>query len=126
VEILFELLFELVFELAGEFLFELGGSRLKKARGRPNHHPVAATLGFLLVGGALGWALVWLFPQPFLSSGRLPGLSLVVSPLLAGTAMHFWGEYRRSHGRSTTNLATFYGGATFAFGVALVRVLGTR
>jgi hypothetical protein len=53
----------------------------------------------------------------------IPRISLVIAPLVAGVCMHFLGEWRRRQDRKPTALATFTGGATFAFGMALVRFL---
>ena len=61
------------------------------------------------------------FPTHLLGSPLVPGASLVISPLLNGTLMHYYGSWhaRRQLGRSS--VATFWGGALFAFGFALVR-----
>ena len=53
----------------------------------------------------------------------IPGISLVIAQLVAGVCMHFLGEWRRRQDCKPTALATFTGGATFAFGMALVRFL---
>jgi hypothetical protein len=47
--------------------------------------------------------------------------SLLVVPILVGGSLHWFGAWRRRHGHSTTRLATFYGGASFALGSAVVR-----
>jgi len=50
-------------------------------------------------------------------------LGLVLAPLATGAAMHAFGARRRRHGRATSGLATFWGGAAFAFAMALARWL---
>jgi hypothetical protein len=51
----------------------------------------------------------------------LPGLSLVLSPIATGIAMHWIGEFWSDRGRDRPALFTFGAGALFAFGMALVR-----
>jgi hypothetical protein len=120
---LLQFLFELLFQGLLEVLFELGASSYKDTHGRSNHHPIIAAIGYFLVGAALGGVSLLIWPNRFFEPGPIPGLSLVLSPVAAGVAMHAWGAYRSSRGHVTTNLATFLGGAAFAFGTALVRFL---
>jgi hypothetical protein len=47
----------------------------------------------------------------------------VLSPMLAGLVMHYYGRWRESRGSEPSYTATFLGGALFAFGMALVRFL---
>jgi len=125
-DFLLELLFELVFEIGGEFLIELGFGGVKEAFGRKNHHPVVATLGYLVLGGMLGGLSLLVWPERVVRQGPVPGLSLIIGPVVSGLAMHLLGEFRRAQGHSPTNLATFPGGAAFAFGCALARFVGVR
>ena len=122
-EILLGLLLQLVFEVFGEILLELGLGAFKAVFERENRDPVVASLGYFLLGGALGGLSLWLFPGRFLRPGPIPGLSLVIAPLAGGTTMHLWGKYRRVRGHSTTNLATFHCGAALLFSYSLVRLL---
>jgi len=47
----------------------------------------------------------------------------VVAPLVVGAALHGVGVWRRRCGHATTHLATFYGGAAFAFAYGVTRLL---
>jgi hypothetical protein len=129
-EVLLEILLELVVEVLGqaimEILAELGLASLKAAFERPNRSPILAGLGYLLLGGALGGLSLLVRRERFFQPGPMPGLSLIVSPLCVGLIMHAWGRYRRQRGHTTTNLATFGGGAAFAFGSAVVRLIWIR
>lgn len=125
-ELLLELLIELVFEIGGEVVLDLGVAGFKTARGRQNHHPVVAALGYFVLGGLVGGASLLVWSGRVLRPGPVPGLSLVVGPLLSGAAMHLWGQFRRAQGHSPSNLATFLGGAAFALGCALARFFGMR
>jgi len=120
----------LFLELAGEVLleglFELGIESFQRARGRSNRHPVTAAIGYLLVGAAIGGLWGWLAPARVVSVPLVPGASLLLGPLAAGAAMEAWGRYRRASGRATSNLATWYGGAAFALGIAIVRFFWVR
>lgn len=92
----------------GEFLDFVPGNRFLAALGY-------ATLGFTL--GALSSLLL---PQPVLPQPATRGISLAISPVVSGLAMHLWGSWRA---RGPQGLATFWGGASFAFGCALGRFL---
>ena len=120
---LLQLLFEGLGQWLLEVLWELGSSSYKATYGRPNHHPIIAAIGYFLVGAAVGAVSLLAWSERFFEPGPIPGLSLLLSPICAGVAMHVWGAYRRTRGHVTTNLATFLGGAAFAPGTALVRFL---
>ncbi len=119
-------LLQLFLEIFAEALLELGLSGLKEALGRANRNPLLAALGYLVVGGMVGGISIWLWPERLLRGGPVPGLSLLVSPLAGGAAMEAWGRFRRGRGHETTNLATFLGGAAFALGYAVVRLMWVR
>lgn len=90
---------------------------------RPTSSVVVGT-GCFITGAALG--LVWSldFPQRLTApTHAIPGLSIVLAPLATGLAMHVYGKWRRNDGGQPSRLATFWGGALFAFGVALARFL---
>ena len=121
IELFFEILFEFVAELVLEILVELGlGALLSPSSGK-ERHAALAYLGIVLMGAIAGFLFSLAVPKPVLSQTPVPGLSLVLSPLLAGTSMMALGRWRRSKGRNATRLATFFGGALFAFALAFVR-----
>jgi hypothetical protein len=123
--LLLELLFELVGEILGQILLELLLATFKSAFNRQACNAVLATLGYLILGAVLGAVSLFIWPDRVTRSVFFPGLSMLLGPLAAGFAMHAWGQYRLHRGHVTTFLATFYGGAAFALGVAVVRLLGT-
>ena len=51
----------------------------------------------------------------------MPGLSLGLSPVGTGIAMHWLGEMWRDRGKDPPALFSFKAGALFAFGMAVVR-----
>ena len=121
--LLLQFLLELLFQFGLEVLWEFGAAEYKGAYERKNHPIVVSVLGYFVAGAAVGALSLLFWPERFLEPGPIPGLSLVLGLLCVGGAMHAWGRLRRQKGRDTTNLATFAGGAAFAFGTALVRFL---
>ena len=119
-----ELLIELVVEVMAEALIELGFSSVGHSfRRREQENPFLSGLGILLLGAFLGLVMFRIVPERILSPSPAPAVSLLVSPLNAGLVMHFFGSMRRKRGKASTHLATFWGGALFAFAAALVRWL---
>ena len=104
-------------------LFDGGLADIAEALGRTNRNRVLATIGYLLLGCLLGWVSVLVLSERILQPGPVRGLSLILSPVCSGVLMSLWGRHRRAHNHAITNLATWYGGAAFAFGISLVRFL---
>jgi hypothetical protein len=122
IELIIELFAETIFTGAGEALIE-GLARLIGASfGRTDRqHPVAAGIGLVMMGAALGCMSAVAWPYQVAGNGPLPGISLIVSPLLNGLALEAIGRWRDRHDKPRTYLSTFWGAATFAFAVAAVR-----
>lgn len=125
IEIIFEVLFELLFEVIAEIVFTFGWEGLAHSmRRRQNTNPVLAGLGYAIVGALAGGLSLLILPRRLLLVGGVKGASLVLAPLVTGLLMKMYGDFRRQRGQTTTGLATFWGGAIFAFSMALVRFLG--
>jgi hypothetical protein len=124
--LLLELVVELFLQVGLEALWELGSAAYKAAYRRPARSVPLAAAGYFVVGAALGGVSLLIWPTRLLEPRPIPGSSLLLSPLGAGLVMQAWGERRRARGVVTTRLATFPGGAAFAFGTALVRLLWAR
>lgn len=131
-EIVFELLFAIVFEaipeivmqLMAEVILELGYESVAEGfRRKRRRNPALAGIGLLLVGGLVGLVGSVMFPERMLPGTPVPGVSLVLSPLVVGSLMHLFGSWRRRQGREPSALATFWGGALFAFAMAGARWL---
>jgi hypothetical protein len=116
-QIVGDILFQALLEILCEFVF----AAFKAAFDRPTHAPALAAFGLFLVGSLVGGLSLLIWPDRFLPTSPIPGISLLIAPLAVGLIMHAWGRFRRSRGRVTTNLASVAGGAAFAFGTALVR-----
>ena len=83
----------------------------------------ASTGAFWLVldGPCAGILSVLLFGRRLVPRPLIPGLSLVLSPIVTGIAMDWMGELLSERGKHRPALFSFWAGAVFAFGMALVR-----
>lgn len=129
-EILFEFFIQIVLEfflqVFGELLIELGLRSLAEPFGeREARSPVLAFIGYAILGLIAGGISLLVFPHAFVRSTKLHGISLLISPVLAGGAMSLFGAWRRRRGEKLLRLDSFAYGFIFAFGMALVRFLFT-
>jgi hypothetical protein len=130
-EFLFELLLGLLepfLEALFEYLFVAIADLLMRALGEvftasEIQDPVLAACGYALFGLMLGGLSLLLFPHRFLHSSRFHGISLLVSPAIAGLMMSMTGAILRWRDKIVTQLESFGYGFFFAFGIALVRFI---
>jgi hypothetical protein len=102
----------------------MGISSVRHATSRSRHaNPALAALGFLLLGGLCGALTGWLLPNRLLPAPPVANISLVVAPLAGGVMMHLYGEWKRMAGKDPSLLATYWGGALFAFAFAAARLV---
>ena len=114
-DILGEFLLQMLFELAAEALSSL----IKPWR---QCSSTASLIAIALTGLAAGVLSAGLFPRRLIMTRvAFPGVSLLLAPFSAGCAMYLLGKRMRRFGRYPSSLATFSGGAIFAFSMALVR-----
>ena len=115
-------IWEIFLQVAAEILIELGfGSVRELLRQRTRAHPAVAGIGVALLGGLAGVLTSVIWPTRILRPAAFPGTSLLVSPLVTGLVMDRYGQWRERGGVERSTLATFWGGALFAFSMALVR-----
>ena len=123
-------LWEGLFQFVLELLADSGSRRLRPSperhESRARMHPILAGLGVILLGGLIGLLVSLVFPKRLITFGRVPGASLVLSPLVNAFAMEYYGRWRERRGKSRSFLATYWGGALFALGMASVRFVMTR
>ncbi len=117
---------ELLLEIFGQVLFELlasAGWRTLSDGVRPEResHPVLAVIGQFVLGLLGGGLSLLILSRRVWGTSPLPGASLILSPLGTGLAMHVLGKVWPAHYGEKPGLLSFGGGATFAFGMALVR-----
>lgn len=128
IEFIFELVFQFIVEVLWQILFEvlsaLGWESVKASVGRERRYPrFVADIGHFGLGLVAGAVSVLVFSWRFIAPGPFPGISLLLSPLGTGLAMHVIGEWWRNRGKEAPPMFSFRGGAIFAFGMALVRFL---
>ena len=120
-ELLVQLAVEIVGQLVFEFLLALGWESLTDSLRREREStPVLAALWHFLLGLFAGVISVIIIPRRLAPHSPLPGVSLILSPLGTGAIMHLIGEFWHDR-RNRPTLFSFRAGATFAFGMALVR-----
>jgi hypothetical protein len=117
-----EFFFEAAFEFAAEFLGSLiwrGVAAVFDTTEFKN--PALAFSGYAFLGGVAGGLSLLLFPHPLVHPSRVPGLSVVISPILAGLGMSLVGSTLRKQNKKAMQIESFGYGFAFAFGMALVR-----
>ena len=126
-EFLFQVIFEFLLQIFGELLVELGLRSVKEpfAEGEARN-PILAGIGYAVLGLVAGGLSLIFFPRAMVRSASLHGISLLVTPLLAGATMSLVGTWRRRRGERLWRLDSFCYAFVFAFGMALVRLLFTK
>lgn len=118
---------ELVLEMAGELILDLVlrslgglvGSLLESV-------PFVTGIGVVFLGIASGTISLHFFPHPLVHPAGIHGISLIISPLIAGSVMSLAGQFLRGRGKRTVQVETFGYGFAFAFSMAAVRLLFVR
>jgi hypothetical protein len=122
-EILWFLL-DILLTISGESLIELGLRSLAEPfQEREDRSPLLAALGYALLGFIVGGLSLLIFPYAFVRGSRLHGISLVITPTLAGLAMAGLGWLRDRQGKPRIRLDSFSYGFVFAFAMTLMRFL---
>ena len=122
IEGLLELILEITIEMVAELALELGFESVAHSlRGSRSANPTLAAVGLVIIGALFGFASSWLVPYRFSPTLVFSGISLLLAPLATGTLMHAFGSWRRARGGDPTYLASFWGGAVFAFAMSAVR-----
>jgi hypothetical protein len=85
--------------------------------------PWLACIGYVFLGGVTGCLSLLLFPHPLFHPSRIPGLSVILSPVLAGLGMWMVGVGLRKQNKKVMQIESFGYGFAFAFGMAIVRFL---
>ena len=125
-ELILSIVFEFVLEIAGQLLLELGLRSLGETlMSREDRSPIFAGVGYGLLGLIAGGLSLLIFPNAFATSERFHGISLLITPVLAGLFMAGVGWLRERRGQETIRLESFLYGYIFALPMAIVRFLYT-
>ena len=123
-EIFLEVFAEGLFEFVAEFVGALILRGLAEVFDTSEFkNPIMACVGYVFLGGVTGCLSLLLFPHPLFHPSRIPGLSVVVSPVLAGLGMWLVGAVLRKQNKKVMQIESFGYGFAFAFGMAIVRFL---
>ena len=123
-EVVFEIFFEAAFEFAVEFFGTILWRGVAAVFDRSEFKsPVLAFVGYAFLGGVAGGLSLLFFPHPLVRPSRVPGLSVIISPVLAGMGMSMVGSTLRKRNRKTMQIESFGYGFAFALGMALVRFI---
>lgn len=122
--ILLEILLELVVPLFAEFLAELALHELGRIPWmRKTGRVVLTAIIYFGVGLIAGVISLLIFPKAFARSSTLPGISLVITPILGGLLMSYIAWLRVRTWDWTIRLETFGYGFLFAFAMTWLRFL---
>lgn len=126
-EIILQFFLEFLLQIVGEVIVEAILQKLSRQTWvRKTLNALVAVMMYLGLGIIAGWLSILIFPHSFIRSSTLHGLSLLITPLLAGLTMAGLGWIRREKGKSVIQLDSFAYGFVFAFGMALIRLLFTQ
>jgi hypothetical protein len=122
-EIFLEIFFEAAFEFAAELFSALIWRGVVAVFDTSEFkNPLLACIGYLFLGGVAGGLSVLFFPHPLVHPSRVPGLSVILSPVFAGLGMSMVGSTLRKRNKKAMQIESFGYGFAFAFGMALVRL----
>jgi len=126
-EFLLEIFLEFLIEIVGGVLLDVVlhvSSRFVRARKALN--ALLTLIMYFGLGLFVGWLSILIFPKAIVRSSNLHGISLLITPVLAGFTMSAIGWIRLRQGKLLIRLETFSCGFFFAFGMALIRLLFTE
>jgi len=122
-EAMVELILEFLLQFAGEIILDLIVHACSR-NARVSYVASNLLLGLIVLfplGLFMGWFSLLFWPQAFVRSESLHGISLVITPVLAGSMMAAIGWVRKQRGKRVVRIENFWMGFALAFGIALVR-----
>jgi len=126
-EILIEVLLEFVLPLFAELLAELALHEVgRRPWAQKTSRVILTAIMYFGAGLVAGFFSLLIFPKAFARSSTLPGISLVITPILGGLLMSYIAWLRVRTWDWTIRLETFAYGFLFAFAMTLLRLLFTQ
>ena len=123
-----EFLFEAFLELIAAAILDLASRALlglfKGVAEAVKDNRVLLSIGYAVLGTLAGMLSLFVLPHPLIHRDhptRFHGISLLVSPIVAGLVLSSFGGILRRLGKRVTPVETFGYGFAFAFGMALIR-----
>lgn len=121
-----EVLFELVVEVLGEVLFAVAGAVVQAAFGETTGEETQsrralAAIGHVVMGLVAGAISLLVLRREVLAHLLIPGMSLIIAPISTGALLELLGRWWVRRGNVRMVLFTFWGGFSFALGMAVVR-----
>ena len=120
--VIFEGALEFSGDLVTELLFRCFGHTVKPPEKR---NPILAGIGYALLGLIAGGLSLLIFPNSFARTEKFHGISMLVSPVLAGLGMAGLGWLLKRQGKRVMRLDSFIYGFIMALPIAIVRFFYT-
>ena len=126
-EFLLQIFLEFLLQVVGGLITDVVLHALSRfIRSRRTLNALVTLIMYLGLGLFVGWLSILIFPKAFVRSSNLHGLSLLITPVLAGFTMSALGWIRLRQRKTLIRLETFSCGFIFAFAMALIRLLLTE
>ena len=117
-----ELILELILGLFGEAL--LDGALLLAGESDRAQRTALKMFLFALIGAAVGWVTLLIFPEHFIRNAQWRLAYLVVSPFVAAWLFSILGNVRARKGKRVSAVEEFWPAFAFALALAVVRYFG--
>ena len=125
-EFLFQIFLEFLLQVVGGVITDVVLHALSRfIRSSRTLNALVTLIMYLGLGLFVGWLSILILPEAFVRSSNLHGISLLITPVLAGFTMSALGWIRLRQRKTLIRLETFSCGFIFAFGMALIRLLFT-
>ena len=125
-EFLLQIFLEFLLQVVGGLITDVVLHALSRfIRSRRTLNALVTLIMYLGLGLFVGWLSILILPEAFVRSSNLHGISLLITPVLAGFTMSALGWIRLRQRKTLIRLETFSCGFIFAFGMALIRLLFT-
>lgn len=125
-EFLLQIFLEFLLQVVGGLITDVVLHALSRfIRSRRTLNALVTLIMYLGLGLFVGWLSILILPEAFVRSSNLHGISLLITPVLAGFTMSALGWIRLRQRKTLIRLETFSCGFIFAFAMALIRLLFT-
>ena len=123
-EFLLQIFLEFLLQVVGGVITDVVLHALSRfIRSRRTLNALVTLIMYLGLGLFVGWLSILILPEAFVRSSNLHGISLLITPVLAGFTMSALGWIRLRQRKTLIRLETFSCGFIFAFAMALIRLL---